>query len=206
MTTAIIHRVAEKKQEKYRSPDKYDSQAGLVIQYDASCAHVHRLGSGTAMPRLEHWLLARTGGTLQTVGASLPYGLPQVVVKEAEGLPEAGSDELVAPSQPGEYLKTGERFIRRLIAERRIVYVELGKYVRVERSVWDALIESGRVPRHRGAGNRPAQALSVQAKSRGAPPARRQRVGRRRRASGGPDMCWRRTHSYARGGPAVPGT
>ena len=58
----------------------------------------------------------------------------------------ARADELFTPSQAGDYLRTGERFIRRLIAERRIPYVKLGKYVRLQRSALDAFIESGRVP------------------------------------------------------------
>ena len=61
-------------------------------------------------------------------------------------LRSAGPDELLTPSQAGDYLQTGERFIRRLIAERRIDYVKLGRYVRVQRSVLDAFIVSGRVP------------------------------------------------------------
>lgn len=56
-----------------------------------------------------------------------------------------------APRQVGDYLRTGERFIRRLIAERRIDYIKLGKYVRVQRSVLEAFIESGRVPQAPGA-------------------------------------------------------
>ncbi len=71
----------------------------------------------------------------------------QVVARGAVSLPYTGPDELLTPSQAGEYLQTGERFIRRLIAERRIDYVKLGKYVRVQRSTLDAFIESGRVPR-----------------------------------------------------------
>jgi excisionase family DNA binding protein len=55
-------------------------------------------------------------------------------------------DELLTASQAGDYLRTGERFVRRLVAERRISYVKLGKYVRLQRSVLDAFIESGRVP------------------------------------------------------------
>ncbi|RBY78117.1 DNA-binding protein [Geodermatophilus sp. TF02-6] len=31
-----------------------------------------------------------------------------------------------------EYLGTEERFVRRLVAQRRIAYVELGKYVRLD--------------------------------------------------------------------------
>ena len=58
----------------------------------------------------------------------------------------AGVDQLLTASQAGDYLHTGERFIRRLIAERRIPYVKLGEYVRLERSALDAFIEAGRVP------------------------------------------------------------
>jgi excisionase family DNA binding protein len=55
------------------------------------------------------------------------------------------ANELLTPSQAGDYLQTGERFIRRLIAERRIPYVKLGRHVRLQRSDLDAFIASGRV-------------------------------------------------------------
>ncbi|SEO57870.1 excisionase family DNA-binding protein [Trujillonella endophytica] len=55
-------------------------------------------------------------------------------------------DELLTIEQAGKYLATGERFVRRLIAERRIAYVKLGKYVRLQRSALDAFINAGRVP------------------------------------------------------------
>jgi excisionase family DNA binding protein len=58
----------------------------------------------------------------------------------------APQDELLTISQAGEYLGTGERFIRRLVAQRRISYVKLGRYVRLQRSSLDAFIEAGRVP------------------------------------------------------------
>ena len=54
-------------------------------------------------------------------------------------------DELLTIDQAGEYLGTGERFVRRLVAQRRIPYVELGKYVRLQPSSLDAFIEAGRV-------------------------------------------------------------
>ncbi len=56
------------------------------------------------------------------------------------------NDQLLTVAQAGDYLGTGERFIRRLVTERRITYVKLGKYVRLQRSVLDAFIEAGRVP------------------------------------------------------------
>ena len=66
---------------------------------------------------------------------------------EADGISGiAYAGELLTPGQAGDYLCTGERFVRRLIAERRIDYVKLGKHVRLQRSVLDAFIRSGRVP------------------------------------------------------------
>ena len=59
------------------------------------------------------------------------------------------SNRLLTVAQAGEYLGTGERFIRRLITERRIAYVKIGKYVRLERATLDALVDSGRVPSQR---------------------------------------------------------
>ncbi len=44
-------------------------------------------------------------------------------------------DELLRGPAAG-YLGTGERFIRRLIAERRISYVKLGRYVRLSDRRW----------------------------------------------------------------------
>ena len=55
------------------------------------------------------------------------------------------SDALLTIAQAGEYLGTGARFIRRLITERRISYVKVGKYVRLERSTLDAFVDAGRV-------------------------------------------------------------
>ena len=55
-------------------------------------------------------------------------------------------NDLMTVAQAGDYLRTGERFVRRLIAEKRIAYVKLGKYVRLQRSALDAFIEAGRVP------------------------------------------------------------
>ena len=71
----------------------------------------------------------------------------RVVADQTSGIPHAGTDELLTPGQAGDYLCTGERFVRRLIAERRIDYVKLGKHVRVQRSVLDGFIQAGRVLR-----------------------------------------------------------
>ena len=52
---------------------------------------------------------------------------------------------LLSVAEAGEYLGTGERFIHRLITERRISYVKVGKNVRLERSTLDAFVDAGRV-------------------------------------------------------------
>lgn len=57
------------------------------------------------------------------------------------------SGQLLTIGQAAEYLGTGQRFVRRLISERRIPYVKLGKHVRLERSALDGFINDGRVPR-----------------------------------------------------------
>jgi excisionase family DNA binding protein len=54
-------------------------------------------------------------------------------------------DRLLTVAEACDYLGTGERFIRRLITERRISFVKVGKYVRVERSALDVLVDAGRV-------------------------------------------------------------
>jgi excisionase family DNA binding protein len=54
-------------------------------------------------------------------------------------------DQLLTVEQASDYLGTGERFIRRLITERRISYVKVGKYLRLERSALNALVDAGRV-------------------------------------------------------------
>ena len=62
------------------------------------------------------------------------------------GLHHDPQDELLTVEQAGEYLGTGGRFVRRLVAQRRVGYVKLGRYVRLQRSALDAFIEAGRVP------------------------------------------------------------
>ncbi|WP_423834981.1 excisionase family DNA-binding protein [Streptomyces manipurensis] len=50
------------------------------------------------------------------------------------------NDRLLTVEEAAERLGTGVRFIRRLIAERRIRYVKLGKHVRIADSVLAAYI------------------------------------------------------------------
>ena len=51
------------------------------------------------------------------------------------------ADRLLTVAEAGELLGTGERFVRRLIAERRIRYVKLGRPVRIPESAVAEYIE-----------------------------------------------------------------
>jgi excisionase family DNA binding protein len=52
---------------------------------------------------------------------------------------------LLTVDQAADRLGTTARFIRRLIAEKRITYIKLGGHVRIEDEVLAAFIEAGRV-------------------------------------------------------------
>ena len=63
----------------------------------------------------------------------------------APGIQRSAPTQLLTVEQAAEHLGTGERFVRRLIAQRRIPFIKLGKHVRVERSALDHFIDAGRV-------------------------------------------------------------
>jgi excisionase family DNA binding protein len=54
-------------------------------------------------------------------------------------------DTLLSVEQAAERLGTSVRFVRRLIAERRIAYVKLGRHVRITAADLEAFVASGRV-------------------------------------------------------------
>lgn len=54
-------------------------------------------------------------------------------------------DRLLTVDQAADRLNTGPRFVRRLIAERRITYVRVGRHVRVPESVIEAYVQAGTV-------------------------------------------------------------
>ncbi|MFE9256134.1 excisionase family DNA-binding protein [Streptomyces sp. NPDC006879] len=60
------------------------------------------------------------------------------------------NDRLLTVDEAAERLGTGVRFIRRLIQERRIRYVKLGKHVRISESVLTAYVEERTVEPVRG--------------------------------------------------------
>ena len=54
-------------------------------------------------------------------------------------------DTLLSVEQAAERLGTSVRFVRRLIAERRIAYTKLGRHVRITGRDLDAFVAAGRV-------------------------------------------------------------
>ena len=61
-------------------------------------------------------------------------------------------DKLLTPQEAADQLGTSLRFVRRLVFERRIPYVKLGRHVRIAASDLDAFIAAGRVEARRQAG------------------------------------------------------
>lgn len=55
------------------------------------------------------------------------------------------TDRLLTVPQVAQALNVGERFVRRLVAERRITVVHVGRHVRIPESAVAALIEAGTV-------------------------------------------------------------
>lgn len=55
-------------------------------------------------------------------------------------------DRLLTVEAAAERLSTSVRFIRRLIAERRIEFVKVGRHVRISETALAAFIEAGRIP------------------------------------------------------------
>ena len=53
--------------------------------------------------------------------------------------------QLYTVDEAAQRLNTAPRFIRRLIAERRIAFTRLGRHVRFEADVLDAFVAAGRV-------------------------------------------------------------
>jgi excisionase family DNA binding protein len=54
-------------------------------------------------------------------------------------------DTLLSVEQAAERLGTSARFVRRLVFERRIAYVKVGRHVRITARDLDGFIEAGRV-------------------------------------------------------------
>ncbi|MFC4062397.1 excisionase family DNA-binding protein [Planomonospora corallina] len=63
----------------------------------------------------------------------------------APGLPELAQGRLLTVEQAAERLNTSVRFPRRLIAERRITFVHVGRNVRIPEAALEAFIASGLV-------------------------------------------------------------
>ena len=55
------------------------------------------------------------------------------------------ADQLLTVEEAAERMRTKPRFIRRLVAERRIAFVKLGRHVRIAEADVVAFIKAGRV-------------------------------------------------------------
>lgn len=64
------------------------------------------------------------------------------------------SDRLLSVPEVAERLGTTQRFPRRLIAERRIVFVKVGRHVRIPESALNAYIERRTTQPRTGTGER----------------------------------------------------
>lgn len=54
-------------------------------------------------------------------------------------------ERLLDVAEAAELLGTGERFVRRLVSERRIAFVKVGRHVRLSETVLDAYIVANTV-------------------------------------------------------------
>jgi excisionase family DNA binding protein len=54
-------------------------------------------------------------------------------------------DRLLSPQEAADRLGTSLRFVRRLVFERRIPFIKVGRHVRIASSDLDAFIAAGRV-------------------------------------------------------------
>jgi excisionase family DNA binding protein len=63
----------------------------------------------------------------------------------SEHIGSATAEQLLSVEAAAERLDTKPRFIRRLIAERRIEFVRVGRHVRISESALAEFIEAGRV-------------------------------------------------------------
>jgi excisionase family DNA binding protein len=54
-------------------------------------------------------------------------------------------DQLLTPQEAAERLGTSLRFVRRLVFQRRIPFIKVGRHVRIAASDLDAFIAAGRV-------------------------------------------------------------
>jgi excisionase family DNA binding protein len=64
-------------------------------------------------------------------------------------------NELLTVKEAADRLGTADRFIRRLIFERRIAYTKLGRHVRIAARDLDAFVRAGRI--EAGAGSVPTR-------------------------------------------------
>ena len=72
---------------------------------------------------------------------------PKRTVRNSFGNSERGSanSDFLTVREAGEYLNTSDRFVRRMIEERRIAFHHFGRHLRFARADLDAFVAAGRV-------------------------------------------------------------
>jgi excisionase family DNA binding protein len=78
------------------------------------------------------------------IGSSM-RGEERMEVRKRDGHPPDVAPRVLTISEAAAYLNVTVRFMRRLVDERRIAFVKVGKFVRFERADLDAFIQAGRV-------------------------------------------------------------
>ena len=71
-------------------------------------------------------------------------------------VPKPAPTELLDIPDAAAHLGTPVRFIRRLIAERRIRFYKVGRYVRIDRHDLDTFVAAGRIEPSTDAGHAPS--------------------------------------------------
>jgi len=77
-------------------------------------------------------------------------------------VPNPAPTELLDVTDAAEHLGTPVRFIRRLIAERRIRFYKVGRYVRIDRHDLDTFITAGCIEPSTDAGHAPSTGWRLQ--------------------------------------------
>jgi excisionase family DNA binding protein len=87
----------------------------------------------------------RAGSTRTAPSRTLPGRAVPTTDRPALPAPRVTGHDLLSVTQAAERLGTPERFIRRLIAQRRVRFYKVGRYIRFDVVDLDAFIDNGRV-------------------------------------------------------------
>ena len=81
---------------------------------------------------------------MSAVGQSTGRGVSVNMTQSPEALSRSPRSPLLDVAGAAAYLTTSEHFVRRLVRERRVPFVKLGRFVRFDPADLDRFIEAGR--------------------------------------------------------------